>query len=147
MIRRTPPGRRRVMPKHILAVDDEERLLRMMEATLQRAAYRVSTACDGVDALAQIHAERPDLVVLDVMMPRMDGFEALQHLKADPETADLPVLMLTARVADATVFTGWQGGVDGYLCKPFNPMELLASVRRLLDPAAKESPGIVRVDL
>jgi len=118
-----------------------------MESALQDAGYRVSSACDGVDALAQIQVERPDLVVMDVMMPRMDGFEALRRLKSDPETADLPVLMLTAKAADASVFTGWQSGVNCYLIKPFNPMELLAFVKRVLDPPAKESTEVLRIDL
>ncbi|HTE18718.1 MAG TPA: response regulator [Armatimonadota bacterium] len=127
------------MRVRILVVDDEARLVRMMESALQDAGYRVSSACDGVDALAQIHAERPDLVVLDAMMPRMDGFEALRHLKSDPETADLPMLMLTARAADASVFTGWQMGVNCYLCKPFHPAELLAFVQRVLHPPTAEN--------
>ena len=121
------------MPKHILAVDDERNIVRLVQVNLERAGYRVSTACDGVDALAQIHAERPDLVVLDVMMPRMDGFETLRRLKADPETADLPVLMLTAKAQDADILKGWQMGVDSYLVKPFNPAELLAFVKRTLE--------------
>lgn len=119
------------MEKRILAVDDEVFIRRLLEVNLQRAGYRVSTACDGQDALEKIHADRPDMVVLDVMMPRIDGFEMLRRLKSDPKTATIPVLMLTAKAQDADIFKGWQYGADMYLTKPFNPAELLVFVKRL----------------
>ena len=121
------------MPKKILAVDDERHIVRLVEVNLQRAGYEVVTAYDGKEALEKVHAEKPDLVVLDVMMPYMDGFEVLKNLKADPITAEIPVIMLTAKAQDADVFRGWQSGVDCYLTKPFNPMELLAFVKRIFD--------------
>ncbi len=121
------------MPKKILAVDDERHIVRLVEVNLQRAGYEVVTAYDGREALEKVKAEKPDLVVLDVMMPYMDGFEVLKNLKADPETADIPVIMLTAKAQDADVFRGWQSGVDCYLTKPFNPMELLTFVKRIFD--------------
>jgi two-component system alkaline phosphatase synthesis response regulator PhoP/two-component system response regulator VicR len=119
--------------RHVLVVDDENNIRRLIEVNLVRAGYRVSTAMDGVDALEKIAADRPDIVVLDVMMPRMDGFEVLHRLKAEPSTAEIHVLMLTAKAQDADVFHGWKSGADGYLTKPFNPMELLIWVRRTLD--------------
>lgn len=121
------------MPKKILAVDDERHIVRLVEVNLQRAGYEVVTAYDGREALEKVKAETPDLVVLDVMMPYMDGFEVLKNLKADPATADIPVIMLTAKAQDADVFRGWQSGVDCYLTKPFNPMELLTFVKRIFD--------------
>lgn len=125
--------------KHILAVDDEINIRRLVEVNLQRAGYRVSKASDGVEALASIEAERPDLVVLDVMMPHMDGFEVLKRLKMDPGTAGLPVIMLTAKAQDADIFRGWSSGVDCYLTKPFNPTELLVFVRKTLEAIQEES--------
>jgi two-component system, OmpR family, alkaline phosphatase synthesis response regulator PhoP len=121
------------MPKKILAVDDERHIVRLVEVNLQRAGYEVVTAYDGREALEKVKAENPDLVVLDVMMPYMDGFEVLKNLKADPATAEIPVIMLTAKAQDADVFRGWQSGVDCYLTKPFNPMELLTFVKRIFD--------------
>ena len=119
------------MPKRILVVDDEPHIVRLVQVNLQREGYEVLTAYDGVDALEKVANEKPDMVVLDVMMPRMNGFEVLKKLKADDETRDIPVIMLTAKAQDADVFRGWQSGVDSYLTKPFNPMELLTFVRRI----------------
>jgi len=119
------------MPKKILAVDDERHIVRLVQVNLERAGYQVVTAFDGKEALQKVEAEQPDLVVLDVMMPYMDGFEVLQTLRKNQATRDLPVIMLTAKAQDADVFRGWQSGVDCYLTKPFNPMELIAFVKRI----------------
>jgi two-component system alkaline phosphatase synthesis response regulator PhoP/two-component system response regulator VicR len=120
------------LPKKILAVDDEKHIVRLVQVNLERAGYQVLTAYDGIDALEKVKAEKPDMIVCDVMMPRMDGFEVLRNLKADAGTRDIPVIiMLTAKAQDADVFKGWQSGVDAYLTKPFNPMELLAFVKRI----------------
>ncbi len=119
------------MPKKILAVDDERHIVRLVQVNLERQGYQVVTAFDGKEALEKIEAEMPDLVVLDVMMPYMDGFEVLQTIRKNPNTRDLPVIMLTAKAQDADVFRGWQQGVDCYLTKPFNPMELITFVRRI----------------
>lgn len=119
------------MPKKILAVDDERHIVRLVQVNLERAGYEVVTAFDGKDALEKVAAEQPDLVVLDVMMPYMDGFEVLQNLRKNPNTRELPVIMLTAKAQDADVFRGWQSGVDCYLTKPFNPMELISFVKRI----------------
>ncbi len=78
------------MAKQILAVDDEQNIRRLLEVNLQRAGYQVTTAWDGQDALEKLSRQRPDMVVLDVMMPRIDGFEVLRRLKADPSTAEIP---------------------------------------------------------
>ena len=121
------------MPKKILAVDDEKHIVRLVQVNLERAGYTVVTANDGKEALQKVAEENPDLVVLDVMMPYMDGFEVLQNLRRSPATRDIPVIMLTAKAQDADVFKGWQSGVDCYLTKPFNPMELLSFVKRIFD--------------
>src|SRR5438094_3219233 len=129
------------MPKKILAVDDERHIVRLVEVNLQRAGYNVVTAFDGKEALEKVKSEQPDLVVLDVMMPYMDGFEVLRNLKADPSTAEIPVIMLTAKAQDADVFRGWQSGVHCYLTKPFNPMELLTFVKRIFDSQSQVVEG------
>ena len=119
------------MQKKILAVDDERHIVRLVQVNLERAGYQVVTAFDGREALEKVESEQPDLVVLDVMMPYMDGFEVLQTLRKNQSTRDLPVIMLTAKAQDADVFRGWQSGVDCYLTKPFNPMELISFVKRI----------------
>lgn len=119
------------MAKKILAVDDERHIVRLVQVNLERQGYEVVTAYDGKEALEKVESEQPDLIVLDVMMPYMDGFEVLQNLKKNQSTRDIPVIMLTAKAQDADVFRGWQSGVDCYLTKPFNPMELTAFVRRI----------------
>ncbi|MDF2441099.1 MAG: two-component system, OmpR family, alkaline phosphatase synthesis response regulator PhoP [Abditibacteriota bacterium] len=119
------------MPKKILAVDDERHIVRLVQINLQKEGYEVVTASNGREALEKVQSERPDLIVMDVMMPEMDGFEALETLKANEATAGIPIIMLTAKAQDADVFSGWQKGADLYLTKPFNPAELLTFVRRI----------------
>lgn len=119
------------MPKTILAVDDEKNILRLVQVNLEHEGYNVITASDGREALEKIEAEHPDLVILDVMMPYVDGFEVLRTMKSTPDTTDIPVIMLTAKAQDEDVFKGWQSGVDCYLTKPFNPTELLSFVKRI----------------
>ena len=119
------------MAKKILVVDDERHIVRLVEVNLARAGYDVATAYDGVEALEKVKSEKPDMIVLDVMMPRMDGFEVLKRLQADPETQDIPVIMLTAKAQDADIFRGWSSGVSSYLTKPFNPRELLTFDERI----------------
>lgn len=126
------------MGKKILVVDDEKHIVRLVQVNLERAGYEVVTAYDGEEALQKVKQERPDLIVLDVMMPKMDGFEVMKHLKADPTTRDIPVIMLTAKAQDADVFRGWQTGVDCYLTKPFNPLELLTFIRRVFESLEEE---------
>lgn len=127
------------MAKKILVVDDERHIVRLVEVNLQRAGYDIVVAYDGVEALEKVKSDTPDMIVLDVMMPRMDGFEVLQNLQADPSTADIPVIMLTAKAQDADIFKGWQSGVSSYLTKPFNPRELLTFVERIFQ-SMEEGP-------
>lgn len=135
------------MPKKILACDDEKHIVRLVQVNLERAGYEVVTASDGKEALEKVEAETPDLVVLDVMMPYMDGFEVLQNMRRNPITRDIPVIMLTAKAQDADVFKGWQSGVDCYLTKPFNPMELLSFVKRIFDTPDDTSGGEKRYEI
>ena len=119
------------MAKTVLVVDDERHIVRLVQVNLERAGYEVTTAYDGIEALEAVQAEIPDMIILDVMMPRMDGFEALKKLRADDKSKEIPVIMLTAKAQDADIFKGWSSGVDSYLTKPFNPRELLAFVDRI----------------
>jgi two-component system, OmpR family, alkaline phosphatase synthesis response regulator PhoP len=133
------------MAKRILAVDDEKNIRRLVEVNLARAGYQVETACDGREALERVALRRPDMVVLDVMMPFIDGFEVLRRLKADPGTADIPVLMLTAKAQDADIMRGWTGGCDTYLTKPFNPAELLTFVQRIFASSMNANDQRIRI--
>lgn len=121
------------MPKTILAVDDDPHITRIVRAALERLGYTVETASNGIEALERV-ASQSDLIILDVQMPYMDGFETLKRLKAQPETADIPVIMLTAKAGDEDVLRGWEGGADSYLTKPFYEAELVQFVRRILGP-------------
>ena len=117
----------------ILAVDDERHIARLVQVNLERQGHQVTVAYDGEEALQKVAQEKFDLIVCDVMMPRKDGFQVLSELKANPATADIPVIMLTAKAQDADVFRGWSSGVDCYLTKPFNPSELVNFVQRVLE--------------
>jgi two-component system alkaline phosphatase synthesis response regulator PhoP/two-component system response regulator VicR len=117
--------------KRILVVDDERHIVRLVQVNLERAGYEVLTAFDGVEALEKVKTESPEMIVLDVMMPRMDGFEVLKNLQSDPRFQNIPVIMLTAKAQDADIFKGWASGVSSYLTKPFNPRELLVFVERI----------------
>lgn len=120
------------MSKKILIVDDETDIRSMVQWELKGQGYQVLTASDGREALEQIAIGQPDLVVLDVGLPGMDGFEVLQKVRADPATAVLPVIMLTAQDQSADVAQGWKAGADLYFAKPFEPRELLEAIGRLL---------------
>ena len=99
------------MAKKILLVDDEKHIVRLVQVNLERMGHTVITAYDGPEALEKVKTDKPDLIVLDVMMPQMDGFEVLKRLKSDPTTRDIPVIMLTAKAQDADVFRGWQSAM------------------------------------
>ena len=129
------------MAKKILVVDDERHIVRLVEVNHTRAGYEIATAYDGIEALEKVKAEKPDMIVLDVMMPRMDGFEVLKRLQADTSTQDIPVIMLTAKAQDADIFRGWSSGVSSYLTKPFNPRELLTFVERIFQSLDDRGPS------
>ena len=124
----------------ILAVDDERSVVRLIQVNLERAGYEVVAAYDGREALQKIEQEAPDLIILDVMMPYVDGFEVLKNLKANPETSRIPVIMLTVRAQDADILYGYETGAVRYLTKPFGAMEILATVTDILGPPVGERP-------
>jgi DNA-binding response OmpR family regulator len=124
--------------KKILVADDEPPVVQIIRANLELDGYEVITAFDGLQALEKARAEKPDLLILDVMMPRMDGFEVLSRLKQDAETENIPILMLTALNEIDHMDYAARLGNDCYLTKPFEPMELLMIVRRLLSAAEEQ---------
>jgi two-component system alkaline phosphatase synthesis response regulator PhoP/two-component system response regulator VicR len=123
-------------PLKILVCDDERHIVRLIQVNLERQGYQVVTAYDGKEGLEKVRTEKPDMCVLDVMMPYMDGFEVLKALRRDPATEGLPVIMLTAKAQDKDVFEGYQYGADMYLTKPFNPVELVSFVKRIASGAS-----------
>jgi two-component system alkaline phosphatase synthesis response regulator PhoP/two-component system response regulator VicR len=134
------------MAQKILVCDDERHIVRLIQVNLERHGYQVVTAYDGKEGLEKIRAEKPNCVVLDVMMPYMDGFEVLKNLRREPETEHVPVIMLTAKAQDKDVFEGYHYGADMYLTKPFNPMELVTFVKRITESTDNNS-GPKRYDL
>jgi len=116
------------MPK-IMAVDDELNILELEKLYLSREGYQVETAASGSEALAKIPSFSPDLVILDLMLPDMDGFEVCRQIRSK---SSLPILMLTARKEDIDKIVGLEMGADDYLTKPFNPRELIARIRAIL---------------
>ena len=133
-------------PLKILVCDDERHIVRLIQVNLEKQGWTVVTAYDGKEGLEKIRAEKPDLCVLDVMMPYMDGFEVLKSLRREPETESLPVIMLTAKAQDKDVFEGYHYGADMYLTKPFNPAELVSFVKRIAMGNGSSS-GPTRYDL
>jgi two-component system alkaline phosphatase synthesis response regulator PhoP len=120
------------MTKKVLIADDEQNIVISLEFLLRREGFEVFIASDGEEALLRLRAEKPDLVLLDVMMPKMNGFDVCQAIRADPDLADIRVLMLTAKGREAEVSKGLGLGADAYMTKPFSTKELVAQVRALL---------------
>ncbi len=121
------------MTRRILIVDDEPNIVISLEYLMRREGYEVAVAGDGEAALqAAAATPPPDLVVLDVMLPRLSGFEVCRRLRADPRLAGLRILMLTARGGEAEVARGAELGADAYVTKPFSTRELVARIRELL---------------
>jgi two-component system KDP operon response regulator KdpE len=127
--------------KHlVLVVDDEGAIVRLLRATLEADGFAVITADRGEQAIRLLNQERPDLIVLDVMMPEMDGFETLRRIRSDSQVPTVPIIMLTARTGDVDKLKGFQSGADDYVTKPFNPDELLARIAAVLRRAGTGDP-------
>ena len=120
------------MKPRILVVDDEPEAVELIEFNLKQSAYTVSTAADGADALKKARSQPPDLIVLDVMLPEMDGFEICKTLRLDPSTTKVPIIMLTAKAAEIDRVLGLELGADDYLTKPFSTRELLLRIKKIL---------------
>ena len=120
------------MPQKILIADDDVETLRLIGLMLQRQGFEIAAASNGAQALEMAHSASPDLIILDVMMPDMDGYQVTRQLRQDASTADIPILMFTAKSQVEDKVTGYEAGVDEYITKPIHPAELVARVKALL---------------
>ena len=123
------------MKAKILVVDDEPDALEVIGFKLREAGFAPAFATDGAKALAAVRADRPDLVVLDLMLPEIDGLEVCKILRRDPATVSIPILMLTAKAAEMDRVLGLELGADDYVTKPYSPRELVLRIRKLLKRA------------
>jgi CheY-like chemotaxis protein len=123
----------------VLVVDDDDVIRQLITVNLELEGFEVIPAVDGQDALDKVKDAQPDVVTLDVMMPRVDGWEAAARLREDPETAHVKVILLSARAQESDIQRGERIGVDAYLTKPFDPDELIDVVRRLVAESGSAS--------
>jgi two-component system cell cycle response regulator len=126
-----PNPQRHAAPK-ILLVDDHEQNLELLEAYLEDIHAHVSTAIDGLDALAKVKADKPDLILLDIMMPKMSGYQVAKKLKADAATKDIPIIMVTALGEVSDIEKAHDAGVQEFITKPVNKQDLLSRVKAML---------------
>ena len=129
------------MPSRVLIVEDEPDIRDLLAFHLERDGYQIATAATGTEALRQAARERPDLIVLDLMLPELDGREVCRRVRQDPATAAVPVIMLTARGDEVDRVVGLELGADDYVVKPFSPREFLARVRAVLRRARPGEVG------
>lgn len=132
----------------ILVVDDEENLLELIEYNLGKEGYRVACVASGEEAIREAKQFLPDLILLDLLLPSVDGLDVCKVLKADAKTQHIPIIMLTAKSEEADVVTGLELGADDYLTKPFSPRVLLARIRAILRRKSKpsdEDPSAIRI--
>lgn len=122
----------------VLVVDDEEGIRVLCRVNLELGGFEVLEASDGIEAVEKARTEHPDLVFLDLMMPRMDGWQVLEQLKSDAATANIPVVVLTARTSEEDQMRGWDEGILEYLAKPFNPQRLVEWAEQAMQP---RTPG------
>ena len=134
------------MEQRILVVDDDPQIVRLLRASLEQGGYQVFVAYDGETALHMLRRERPDLVVLDLMLPDRDGWDVTRVMRSDPTLADTPIIMLTARVEHHDRIVGLELGADDYVTKPFHPGEMLARIRAVLRRAQRgpAAPRVIR---
>ena len=116
----------------VLVVDDDPVIVRLLEVNFEMEGFAVRTAADGLEGLESAKAQHPDVIVSDVMMPRMDGLQLVNELKADPATASIPVILLSAKAQADDVRAGLDAGADDYVTKPFEPLDLLDRVVKLI---------------
>jgi two-component system alkaline phosphatase synthesis response regulator PhoP len=125
----------------ILVVDDEIYIVHILDFSLGMEGYEVITALDGEQALERMKAERPDLVVLDIMMPKLDGYEVCKAIKSNPTTKQTPVILLSAKGRNVDQKLGFDVGADDYITKPFSPRKLVERINQLLGQPVSERPG------
>jgi len=122
----------------ILVVEDEQPIRKLIDLNLRLESHEVITAADGYEALQQTEAGDPDLIILDIMLPGLDGWEVLKRLRQDAKFQDTPVVVLTALVQDVDIIRGWQLGADEYITKPFSPVALVKTVQMVLNRTPEE---------
>ena len=127
------------MPEKILIVDDDLDTLRLVGLMLQHQGYRIIAANSGIQAIAMAQTDKPDLILLDIMMPEMDGYEVARKLRTDPATNNMPIIMFTAKTQVDDKVAGFEAGADDYLTKPTQPRELFAHVKAVLARGKKTS--------
>ncbi len=142
------------MAKKILLVEDEEEILQLAKLYLEKEGFRTCLARTGLDAVKQVKAEHPDLVILDLMLPELDGLEVCKRIRSDSQTAMLPIIMLTAKAEESDTILGLELGADDYVTKPFSPKALVARVKALFrrlerrpDDATQLEYGTLVLDL
>ena len=135
--RTTPRYHHRVPPMTVLVIDDDPVIVKLLRVNFELEGFNVISAADGREGVEMARAERPDVVVSDIMMPVMNGLELVSTLKSDPDTADLPVLLLSAKAQMADVQRGFELGADDYVTKPFDPIELIDKVTALAAAARR----------
>ena len=118
-------------PRRLLIVDDDPHIRRILTLNFEDEGYEVSVAADGDEATEMARTLHPDVMILDVMMPRADGYTVLRALRGSPQTDDIPIVLLSAKASDDEVFAGWQSGADSYVTKPFEVDEVLRLVARI----------------
>lgn len=121
-----------MMPKKILLVDDSETILEMERMILQQDRYEVVTARDGQEGVTKALALKPDLILMDVIMPRLDGFAAVRRLREHSDTSHVPIVMVTSKAEAESLETGYESGCSDYIIKPIDRMELVAKIKNLL---------------
>jgi len=129
------------MNKKILVIEDNPSALRLIGYTLEQEGYQVIAATNGLEGMRRAQGEEPDLIILDIMLPGIDGFEICHRLRAEPGTAQLPVLMLSAKIQETDKATGLKVGADDYLTKPADPSEIISRVQTLL-AKTKQTPAV-----
>jgi len=134
-----------MMKQRILVVDDDKEVVRLMRAYLEQAGYEVLVAYDGETAVHNLRREKPDLLLLDLMLPDRDGWDITRLVRGDPALAHMPIIMLTARVEDTDKIIGLEIGADDYVTKPYNPREVVARVRARLRSQGAHQPQMLRV--
>jgi len=134
-----------MMKQRILVVDDDKEVVRLMRAYLEQAGYEVLVAYDGETAVHNLRREKPDLLLLDLMLPDRDGWDITRIVRGDPALAHTPIIMLTARVEDTDKIIGLEIGADDYVTKPYNPREVVARVRARLRSQGAHQLQMLRV--
>lgn len=121
-----------VAPRKILLVDDSETILQMEQMILAKSAYELITARDGEEGVAKALKNKPDLILMDVVMPKMDGFEAVRHLRENKQTSTVPIVMVTSKAEAESMEAGYVSGCNDYIIKPIDSLELLTKVKNLI---------------